>query len=413
MIARTSRHAIRPVNTLEKLEDRTLLSAFHHGGIISSIAFDQAPAAVQTGLDTLAGTTVDATQSVYLGNVRGVETYTIDISSADTNSVYTVDLKGNPVTAPVHSTVTLGAITNTAVTDEITAIATALNATTPDSTANVNVLTNADSSATYTLALAVTTSSGRTRHINVSVDSSGNPTGNETLPLSVFSKAIQDGLTSNAPAGSTALTDAALVRVKTANGVTTYSATYTSTGVVTTVTVDNTGALANLPSSTTVQFSTIPAAAQTELQTLAAANGYTGTIADTQNVKAYDEANGTVIYSVRLPVTGTGRSGATYTFMIAVASDQSGNPTVPPTNGFGEGGFGGGGFGFGGGGFGGGGFSGHGWGWGGFGGSNGGGNGGGNGGTSGSGGSTGTSGYSFPAGFSGFSRFARNFGFRF
>jgi hypothetical protein len=204
----------------------------------------------------------------------------------------------------------------------------------------------------------------------VTLDADGNPVGNTRLPLSVFSKTISDALVNAAPVGATPLTDTSLVTVKTANGVTTYSATYVSTGTVTTVTVDNTGTLTSLPTTTVVQFSTIPTAAQTEIQTLATAKGYTGTIAATQNVKAYNEANGTTVYSVRLPVSKTGSSGGTFTFMIQVSSDQAGNPTVPPSDGGGEG-FGFGGFGGFGGGFG-------------FGGFNGGGCGGGSGGSSGS-----------------------------
>jgi hypothetical protein len=410
MNARTLRRPVRPVDLLEKLEDRTLLSVAPHGGLVRSITFDQAPVAVQTGLDTLASATVATSQTVYLGNIKGIETYTIDIASTGTNSVYTVDQNGNAVTAPVRSTITFSDLTNAnaAVSTEFTTIATALNATAPSNTDNVSVLTSGKS-AVYTMTLSVTTSSGRTRKVCVSVDSAGNPTGNETLPLSVFSSAIQNGLTSNAPSDATALTSTSPVLVKTVNGVTTYSTKYTATGVVTTLTVDSTGALANLPSNSTTVFSKIPGAAQSQLQTLATANGYTATIDPATNVKVYDEANGTVIYSVKLPVTGTGKSGATYTFMIAVASDQSGNPTVPPMGGFGGFGFGGfGGFGFGGGGPG---FGPGGWNFGTPGGNCGGGT---NGATTGSGGTAGTStGSFFPAKFSGFSPYARNFGFRF
>jgi len=372
---------------LEPLEDRCLLSAGHHGAVLNTIAFNLAPAVVQGGLDTLASTdglaAPSATQSVYLGNFRGVETYTIDLSSTGTSSVLTVDQKGNPVTAPTSSSTMFGAITNTAVTDEITTIATALNLTAPASTTNVNVLTGADKSAVYTIVLTSATTTGRHARLTcINVDSNGNPTGNEAIPLSTLSTAIQGGLTGNTPVGATVLTGASLVSVQTHNGVTTYSVTYRSTGIRTMITVDNTGALANLPSTSKVQFSTIPTNAQTELQTLATSDGYTGTIAATQNISAYDEANGTTIYSVRLPVTGTSsKSGATYTFMIAVASDQNGNPTVPPNDGrggWGDGGWGGGWGGFGEfGGFGGGGS------WAGF------------------------------SGFSGFSRYAQALGFRF
>jgi hypothetical protein len=82
-----------------------------------------------------------------------------------------------------------------------------------------------------------------------------------------------------------------------------------------------------------VAFSTIPSAAQTELQALATAKGFSGTIATTQNVIEYDEANGNSVYSLSVKATGTRNSGKTFTFMVTVASDQDGNPTVPPTDG--------------------------------------------------------------------------------
>lgn len=386
---------------LEPLEERCLLSAAHHA-VINTIPFSSAPAAVQQGLDALATsdslTAPDPTQTVFLANAHGVETYTIDLSSTGTSSVLTVDVKGNPYSAPVKTTATFADITNTAVTNEINAIATALNLTPPADTTSITVLTNSDKTATYCISLAPTTTTGRHSHnITFSVNSNGDPVGNSTLPLSVFSTAIQTGLTSNAPLGATALTGTSLVSVQTHNGVTTYSATYLSTGIRTTVTVDATGALTSLPSTTNVQFSTIPTAAQTELQTLATANGYTGTIAGTQNVKAYDEANGTVIYAVRLPVTGTSaKSGATYTYMIAVASDQNGNPTVPPSD-HGGGCDDGGGFG----------------GPGGFGGFGGPGHGGGGGGDGDGGTGTGGTGGSTTSAFSGFSHLARAAGYRF
>jgi hypothetical protein len=324
---------------VERLEERCLLSAAH--GVVHAIAFSDAPAAVQAGLDDLAthaGLDSPAgTQTVYLGNVKGKETYTVDLSSTGTSSVLTVDQNGKAVTAPVKTTVTVADVANSAVTDEFNAIATALGLTAPTPTGSVKVLTADDGSAVYTISLS--TGTGRhARSKSFSVDSAGNPTGNEQVPLSVLSAAIQDGLTSNAPAGATALTDASPIAVQTKNGVTTYSATYRSPGIKTVVTVDNTGALTNLPSTSTVKFADIPPAAQTALQTLATNNGFTGTIADDASVKAYDEANGTVIYAVRLPVTGTGNSGSTYTYMIVVAADQSGNPTVPPGDDHGPGG---------------------------------------------------------------------------
>jgi len=341
---------------IEKLEDRRLLSAgFHHGGLggygfehdLSTIEFSQAPAAVQTGLDKLAAkdnvTAPTSTQAVFLGNSRGVETYTVDITGTDTR--LTVDQNGNPVTAPTNSITTFGAITNTTVTGEISKIASALGLTAPTSTTMVRVTTAANGTSTYAVRLSASDTSGH-RGRAISVDSSGNPVGNQNLPYSALPTAIQNGLNTNRPSSATALdaTSTQTVRVRTANGVTTYSTTFTSGGTQTIVTVDATGKLTKLPSHSTVQFQNIPKAAQTELQTLATASGVSGTISPTQSVDAYDEANGTTIYSVTLATTKTGSSGNTYTFNITISVDENGNPTTTPHDG-GEGEGGGGGFG--------------------------------------------------------------------
>ena len=66
------------------------------------------------------------------------------------------------------------------------------------------------------------------------------------------------------------------MRLQTLNGVTTYSATFHTTGIRTTVTVDMNGKLANLPSTSVVPYSTLLPAVQTELQTLATADGQVG-----------------------------------------------------------------------------------------------------------------------------------------
>ena len=348
----------RPITAdIERLEDRRLLSAgFHHGGgggygfehDLSTIPFSQAPTVVQTGLDSLASkdnvTAPTSTQTVFLGNSRGVETYTVDIVGTGTDTRLTVDQNGNPVTVPTNSTTTFGAITNTGVTGEINKIASALSLTAPTSSTSVRVTTAANGTSIYTVRLGGSSTSDRHGR-PISVDSSGNPVGNQNLPYSALPSAIQNGLNTNRPSGATALdaTSTQTVRVRTANGVTTYSTTFTSGGTQTTVTVDSTGKLTKLPSHSTVQFQNIPKAAQTELQTLATANGVSGTISATQSVDAYDEANGTTIYSVTLSASKTGSSGQTYTFNITISVDQSGNPTTTPhDNGEGEGeGFGG------------------------------------------------------------------------
>jgi hypothetical protein len=140
-------------------------------------------------------------------------------------------------------------------------------------------------------------------------------------------------LNSNAPSGATALdtTSTQKVSIRTANGVTTYTVKFTASGTTSTVTVNSAGVLTSLPSTSTTTFSTIPVAAQTELQTLATADGVSTAIDSAASVRAYDEANGTIIYTITLQADNTSGKG---THRITLSVDQAGNPTVPPTGGF-------------------------------------------------------------------------------
>ena len=344
-------HHERPLTPLafEPLEGRRLLSGGPFGfeggfgggngvgPVIQTITFSQAPSAVKTGLDALATTdgvtAPTSSTTVYLGNSNGIESYTVDITGTGTDTQLTVDQNGKPVTAPTQSSTTYGAITNASVTAEIKAIASALSLTAPTSTTVVNVSTASDGTATYTLALSSSSSSSTTGLDGttiISVNSSGNPVGDESVPLSTLSSTIQDALKSNAPSGATALTSTSLIDVQTADGVTTYTADYTASGANTTVTVNSVGTLTSLPSSTTVQFAAIPAAAQTELQTLATGDGVATAISSTQTVTEYVESNGTTIYSVTLDATSSSGSASSTTYSITLSVDAEGNPTVPP-----------------------------------------------------------------------------------
>lgn len=355
---------------LEPLEDRRLLSADFgwggHGGFgggfggraDSTIAFSLAPTAVQTGLNTLATadglTDPTATTNVHLGNSNGVETYSVTIDGTGTVSTLTVDQLGDAVTAPTYTTTTWATLSGTgtgsdsAAATEISVIATALSLTAPASTDTVNVTTTSAGAVTYSIQLLSSTTAtpdwvtrwgGPGYGTAVTVDAAGDPVGNQQLPFSVFSTTIQNGLNKGAPTGATALagTSTQNVDVQTTDGVTTYSTTYTASGTQTTVTVNAAGTLTNLPTTTTTTFSALSSSLQTELQTLATADGVTTTIAQTQSVTQLTETNGTIIYSVTLGATGTGRDGSTYTFDVTIAVDSNGNPTTLPNNGFGFG----------------------------------------------------------------------------
>ena len=169
---------------LECLEDRRLLSGSHgfreFGGAFglggfdggrhgATITFAQAPTAVQSGLTSLAATdnvtAPTSSQTVFLGNRNGVETYTVDLTGTGTQTQLTVDQAGNAVTAPTFTTTTFGAVSNSAVTDAITRIAAALNLAAPVSTTEVAVSTpaaGAGGTATYSVSLAPSTSTTTT-----------------------------------------------------------------------------------------------------------------------------------------------------------------------------------------------------------------------------------------------------------
>ena len=189
---------------------------FGDGGFgqnLNTIEFSQAPAGVQTGLEHLATTdgltppTSTSTQTVFLGNRNGVETYTIDLTSTGTQSALTVDQNGNPVTAPTNGTTTYGTLPP-AVTTEASTIATALSLSVPASTANVQVSTPAGGTSVYTIHLVRSTSSTSTSAMarfggrTVTINANGNPVGNQNLPFSVIPAAIQTALNNNRPTGA-------------------------------------------------------------------------------------------------------------------------------------------------------------------------------------------------------------------
>jgi hypothetical protein len=322
------------------------------GRQIDSIAFDLTPTAVQSGLTSLAGTdgltAPTSTQLVHLGNSNGVETYSLDYTTTGTQSRITVDENGHPVTAPTTITWAdlsgTGASSDAAAAAEITTIATALSLTAPTDTTVVNVSTTASGSV-YSVRLSSSSSTSTSTEYDpgrtITVDSNGNPVGNQNIPFSTLPSTIQGYINANLPTGATALdpTSTQTVNVRTIDGVATYATRFTTTGTTSTVTVDLAGDVVTPTAPTTETFSAIPQLAQTELQALATAEGVTATIATTQTVKVFAELNGTTVYSVTLSDTDSTTSD---TYNITVSSDQLGDPTVPP--GFG-GGFAGAGFG--------------------------------------------------------------------
>jgi hypothetical protein len=323
------------------------------GILLDTIEFNQTPAAVQTALKSLAASdslaAPTSSQTVYLSNSDGIETYSLVYTSSGTVTRLTVDQNGKSVTAPTDSTTTWATLSGTgtgsdaAAAAEISKIATALALTAPTSTTTVNVGTASNGAVTYSVRLisSSSSSSGSSSSSSsdyfgdggttISVDASGNPVGRQELPFSVLPIAIQNGINAHVPAGAAALssTSTQTVDVRTANGETFYSTNFTVGGTTTTVTVDSTGVLATLPTTTTTTYSaleTSDAAAAMEIQTLATANG-AGTVSGSQVVTVYNEGNGTTIYSVSLTATNSVTSNA---ITLTISVDQAGNPTVPP-----------------------------------------------------------------------------------
>jgi len=203
-----SARAVSPV-VLEGLEDRRLMSVSPaallgmrlggfgghgefaragHGVRGGTVDFSQAPAAVRAGLTSLATaqslTAPTDSTPVYLGNSNGVETYSVLLSGTGTTTRLTVDVAGNPVTATTNSTTTFGALDNSAVTDRINAIATALGLAAPVDATVVRVTTPASGPAVYSVTLSdantdtTGTNTGRHRHATtITVDANGNPVG--------------------------------------------------------------------------------------------------------------------------------------------------------------------------------------------------------------------------------------------
>jgi len=345
---------------IEPLEDRQFLSASHFGGAmghgnngfgglgggqVSAIQFSLAPTAVQTGLDTLA--TSDglndptSAQAVTLGNRNGVETYNMTFNGTGTVTTLTVDQNGNPVSASTRTTTTFGELTtsDSAAASEISAIATALNLAAPATDSAVIVTTTSDGSVTYSISLSADSSTTTPTHHRphdtaVSVDMAGNPVGNQNLPFSVIPAPIQTALNANAPTGAAALASDSTqnTSVRTIDGVTTYTVAFMSSGTTTYVTVDVNGKLTSLPAHTTTTFGELPAAAQTELQALATANHVSTAITNDQSVDVLTEANGTVIYSIKVkPDNAT--NGRRPSRPIVISVDAMGNPTVLPADG--------------------------------------------------------------------------------
>jgi len=272
MFKRKTKSPAASIASFEGLESRRMLSAsghhHHRHSEESTAAIEQDSSTSTTGastttfsglqttdvaaynelnsLATADKTTIASTQTVYIRPINSTTTYyTVVLTpSTGTKIRLTSDEDGNPVTPPTSSTTTFGAVTDTAATTEITALATALSLTAPTSTTSVKVQT-ADGLTTYTVDLAP--SSGTGHDVRVTVDAAGNPAGHMRIPFSALNSTIAGGLTTLASAESLTIASTQEVEVDTSGGDTYYTVNLTGTGQSVQLTVDTTGAAATAP----------------------------------------------------------------------------------------------------------------------------------------------------------------------
>jgi hypothetical protein len=203
------------------------------------IPFSALPSTVSSALTALASAdslTISSTQPVYVRTSRGVTTYTVDLTSGGETYLFTVNTAGTLVSSTVP--LIFASITDTAVTAELTTLASALNLTAPTASSVVYVTTHSSGS-TYSLTL--TSSSGHGHPTTLTVDSSGNPIGNENIPFSALPTAISDGLTALATTYGATISSTQSVQVTTIKGVTTYTVALVSAGQRIILTVNTSG----------------------------------------------------------------------------------------------------------------------------------------------------------------------------
>ena len=194
----------------------------------------------------------------------------------------------------------------------------------------MNVLT-ANGVTTYSVRLTHSSSSSskHPRGVTITVDADGNPAGNEDVPFSVLPTTIQNGINALGPTGSTAL--AASQRRPSMSA---RSMAWCSTRLPLRAAAHRPRSRSTPPERPRAfqpnddDFGALTSTVQTAIQTLATANGVSGTIASTQSINVYTEANGTVLYRATLSTTSTKNTSVTFDITITVDSD--GNPTVLP-----------------------------------------------------------------------------------
>lgn len=304
---------VRPTAfALESLENRRLLSAepaglgtnpgslvasqvtsLHHSDSSSSqsITFGAAPAAVQTGLDALAGTTLPSTQQVRVRTLSNNTTHYATLATVNGNkTLIAVDANGNPLQGVLQFSKTPSAVQS-----GLQALA---GSTAIPATQQVQIRTLASGTTVYATIVSV-----NGRNSKIAVDSSGNPLFG-TISFSNAPSAVKTAL--QAQAGSTTIAGTQSVQIHTlGNGTTVYSTVLSANGEQTFIAVDSNGnTITKLShggsgSQQTIQFSSAPQVVQTALQTAAAG----ATIPATQTL-AVHTLNGTTVYSTEVAVNG-------------------------------------------------------------------------------------------------------------
>ncbi len=357
---------------VEGLEDRRLLSASHllaasaatlrhsnstQAASLQPIQFSAAPAVVQAGLQAIApsGTTIDATQNVYVRTLNSTSSiYSVKLSGSNSSSGTRLSVDENGLPAG-NERITFGQLQNGPANDA--AIATALQGLAPSGvtiggTQNVVVRTGRDGTTNFSV--SVSNSNGTVTKITVdstgAVVSSGNghmPAAANTILFSAATSAVRNGLQAIAPSGAT-IDPSTTVTLQKLNATTTLYSVKLA-GVIShdeRITVDQNG----LPAGEeVVLFSQLQAGSSNDqgiasgLANLAPSGV---TIAGTQDVRVHT-FNGATTYSVTLISNGTSTtisvdssgaavtastpSATTTTFGAAPAAVQAGLQAIAPS----------------------------------------------------------------------------------
>jgi hypothetical protein len=296
-------------------------------------------AAIAAALQALAptGATIASSQPVIVRTARdGASTFSVSLHNANgTVTKIAVDSTGAAAGASQHAGGTsantqLFSAASSAIQNGLKAIAPSGTTIDPSQTITVQKLSSTITLYSVTVTNNTTTGFGFPHGQRITVDQAGLPAGDQTVHFSQLQagpsndQGIASGLQNLAPSGVT-IDASADVRVRTFNGVTTYSVTVTGgAGTTSTISVDSSGAAVtpSTPSATTTTFGAAPAPVQAGLNAIAPSGA---TIDSAQTVYVLTLGN-TSYYSLNLSndasIWGFGRQWGE-----RITVDQNGLPS--------------------------------------------------------------------------------------